>query len=396
MKQVWEIGGVPLFDERLKSRSITHENRRGEKGRGGMAAEGRKGSACLAPFESGTKFEVADIEGPGCIRHIWITTFPGDPMHDRNIILRFYWDDQTHPSVEVPLGDFFGLAHGRRTNFNAAYTAMPEGRAFTCFWPMPFAKRCRIEAENDIGEDCPMFFYQIDYTLGDNVSPDTPYFHAQFRRVLETTMKQDYVILDGVTGKGRFVGCNVGVIPSAPSPPFWWGEGEVKIYLDGDVEYPTICGTGTEDYVCSGWGLGEFSAPYFGAPWIRHGLVCYYRYHILDPIYFSSDIKVTVQQIGSVAEFEARRRKQFVDWWRSIGKTTLEVPEEGSFKGSFERVDDYCSTAYWYQTLPTKPFPPLPDRSVRSHDIDLREEELVQFDSIAGWHRLLRHVIMKK
>ena len=392
----WQLGGAPLYDERLVSRSITHENRKGEKGRGGMAAGGRKGSACLGPFVNGSRFDMADIEGPGCIRHIWITTFPGEPLHDRNIILRVFWDGQTHASVEAPLSDFFGLAHGRRTHFLAAYTGMPEGRAFNCLWPMPFAKHCRIEVENDIGEDCPMFFYQVDYTLGDDVTPDTPYFHAQFRRTTRTTMLQDYTILDGVEGRGRFLGSNVGIIPSAPSPPFWWGEGEVKVYLDGDTDFPTICGTGSEDYVCSGWGLGEFTGPYFGAPLLKHGLVAYYRYHILDPIYFSSDIRVTVQQMGSVSEHEARRRKEFVEAWRSAGKTTLEIPEEGPFRGGFDREDDYCSTAYWYQTLPTKPFPPPPDRATRSHDIGLREEELVQLDNIAGWHRMLHHVIMRK
>ncbi len=236
MTTTWQLGGAPLYDPHLQSRSVTHENRSGEKGRGGMAAAGRKGSACHGPFENATKFEMANIEGPGCIRHIWITTFPGEPLHDRNLILRFYWDDQDQPSVEAPLGDFFGLAHGRRRHFLAEFTGMPEGRGFNCHWPMPFAKRCRIEVENDIGEDCPMFFYQVDYTIGDEVTPDTPYFHVQFRRTLETVMKQDYAILDGVQGKGRFLGCNVGIIPSAPSPPFWWGEGEVKMYLDGDTD----------------------------------------------------------------------------------------------------------------------------------------------------------------
>ena len=360
-----------------------------------MAGGGRKGSACLGPFKDGSRFEIADIQGPGCIRHIWITTFPGDPLQDRNIIIRFYWDGQEHPSVEAPLNDFFGLAHGRRKHFLAEFTGMPEGRGFNCCWPMPFAKRCRIEVENDIGEDCPMFFYQFDYTLGDDVASDTPYFHAQFRRVPKTTMRKDYAILDGVKGKGRYLGCNVGIIPSAPYPPFWWGEGEVKMFLDGDTEYPTICGTGSEDYICSGWGLGEFTGPHFGATWLEHGLVAYYRYHILDPIYFSKDIRVTVQQIGSVSMFEARRRREFVDWLRSAGYTTLQTSEDGT-GGGFDSVDDYCSTAYWYQTLPTEPFPKFPDRTVRSKDIDLRERELVQLDNIAGWHRMLHHVILKK
>jgi hypothetical protein len=195
------------------------------------------------------------------------------------------------------------------------------------------------------------------------VTEETPRFHAQFRRVLDTTMAEDYVILDGVRGRGRYLGVNFGLVDRFAGKA-WWGEGEVKMYIDGDDPYPTICGTGSEDYAGSGWGLGQFQAQYMGAPLIQDRYVSFYRFHVPDPVYFSQDIKVTIQQLGNDGQGDPA----------SVDGPLGDQVRRGEYRkdhpgGNFERVDDVCSTAYWYQTLPTQPFPPFPDRELRSHGL---------------------------
>jgi hypothetical protein len=292
---------------------------------------------------------------------------------NRNLILRFYWDGQENPSVEAPLTDFFGVGHGRRAPFSSRFLTMAEGRGLNCYFPMPFGSEGRATVTNDSGEELNMFFYQVDYTLGDEVSPETPRFHAQFRRVPRTTLADDYVILDGVKGKGRFLGTVVGLRTLCP---FWWGEGELKIYMDGDRDYPTICGTGSEDYVCSAWGLGCFHAPDFGSPFQKEDLISYYRWHALDPIYFHNEVKVTIQQLGGCFLAEAYREREKVEKLIADGLMELERPiaDERIFL-CFERADDMSSTAFWYQTLPTQPFPAFPDREIRSAHLGKREGE---------------------
>ena len=373
-----DVGGLPLVPPPgLHSRSLSAENPTGAKGLGGQAGNGRKGKPCIAPFQAGETVTLADIAGPGCVRHIWLTTPPDCPRHDRNLILRCYWDEQSQPSVACPLGDFFGLAHGRRRAFTSALTAMPEARGLDCYYTMPFRHHARITLENDSGEDVPLLFYQIDYTIGDVLPDDTGYFHAQFRRVNPTTLGQDYILLDGVHGRGRFLGCVIGVRTLAAH---WWGEGEFKFYLDGDVAYPTICGTGVEDYVGSAWGLGIHHTPYHGCPLYAHehpdgpdrdrdALISFYRWHVLDPIYFHQSLRVTMQQIGGA--FVDRARHEIEN-----GQMQLVTPlQSGQPFALFERQDDISSAAFWYQTLPTTPFPPLPDRPQRTANLEPRTEE---------------------
>lgn len=356
--------GTPLYDATVQSRAVTAENPGGEKGAGGPKHEGRKGQPCLWNLEKDQVYTFADIQGPGCIRHIWITTPNTGPKKMRNMILRFYWDGQETPSVEAPLTDFFGCCHGKTVDYESFFTSMPEGKAFNCYFPMPFARRAKLDICNETGEDASMWFYQVDYTIGDKVSADTPYFHAQFRRVPNTTMAEDYVILDGVEGKGRFLGANVGLVDRFAGLGVWWGEGEVKMYIDGDEKYPTICGTGSEDYAGSGWGLGKFINQQMGSLFEPGKYVSFYRYHVMDPVYFSEDIKVTIQQLGNDGQYEpADPEGKLADF---IRRGEYRKDRHG---GNFERVDDVCSTAYWYQTLPTRPFPPFPDRELRSLDL---------------------------
>ncbi|MEZ4620138.1 MAG: glycoside hydrolase family 172 protein [Caldilineaceae bacterium] len=334
-----------------QSRSISPENFTGEKGKGGMATSGT-GADCardlgqgwkLSPsisIEAGETFTLADIEGAGAIQQIWMT-----PTGNwRYSILRVYWDDQEQPAIECPLGDFFGMGWGQYAPLNSLAVCVNPGSAFNCYWEMPFRKRARFTVTN-IADEAMRLYYQINYTVTE-VPEDVAYFHAQFRRVNPLPYKDVYTILDGVQGRGHYVGVYMawGVNNTG-----WWGEGEIKFYLDGDGEWPTICGTGTEDYFCGSYNFEnkatkqyeEFSTPYAGLHQVirpdgvyrsqqRFGM---YRWHITDPIRFQQDLRVTIQALG----------------WRS-GRRYLPLQ------------DDIASVAFWYQTLPTAPFPALPER----------------------------------
>lgn len=336
-----------------QSRSISPENFTGEKA-GGARHELEDGIARNAardlgkgwkvnPFiqiEPHTTFTLAEIEGPGCIQHIWLT-----PVGNlRHLILRIYWDGEENPSVECPIGDFFACGWGKYAPVNSLAVCVNPGSAFNCYWQMPFRKGCRITLENMM-DDIAKIYYQIDYCLTD-VPEDALYFHAQFRRVNPLPYKEVYTILDGVQGKGQYVGVYMcwGVNNKG-----WWGEGEIKFYMDGDSEYPTICGTGTEDYFCGSYNFEnketkqyeEYSTAYAGLPQVIRPDGVYnsqtrfamYRWHITDPIRFESDLKVTIQALG----------------WRSDWRY---LPLQ----------DDISSVAFWYQILPAAKFPPLPDK----------------------------------
>jgi len=343
-----------------ESRSISPENFTGEKGKGGMATKGT-GAGPARELGQGWKvspsvrikgrstFTLADIQGPGCIQSIWMT-----PTGNwRWSILRFYWDGEKEPSVECPVGDFFACGWGKFCQISSLAVCVNPGSAFNCYWPMPFRKSARITLENL--DDTPMtLYYQINYALAE-VPKDAAYFHAQFRRMDPVPYKQVYTILDGVKGQGHYVGTYLAWESHAAG---WWGEGEIKFYIDGDKKFPTICGTGTEDYFCGSYGFvtrgpdgkeryTEFTTPYSGMPQVirpdglyqsqqRFGL---YRWHIPDPIRFRKDLRVTIQALG----------------WRSGGRY---LPLQ----------DDIASVAYWYQTEPHAKFPPLPSKD----DLELK------------------------
>jgi hypothetical protein len=348
----------------LQSRAASAENINAEVGSGGQSNHGRKGSPCIWPFRKGEKHVLLDAKGPGMVRHIWCTIPPGNIEHMRNVIIRMYWDNQEQPSVEVPLGDFFGIAHGRQRNMNTEFVGMQAGKGFNCWIPMPFKTRAIITVENDSDTDVPMFFYQIDFTLNDEVDDDTGYFHAQFRRSNPCPIHEDYVLLDKIHGRGVYLGAILGV--RSLYQDAWWGEGEFKFFIDGDKDFPTICGTGAEDYMGSAWGLEEIVTPYQGAPLVDNdsGLYSIYRFHAKDPIYFQENLKITVQQIGYGSREKAEKffGKEFVAYQAAGTKEEDETCY-------FDLSDDYCSTVFWYQSLPTTPFPTLPDRSKRTADL---------------------------
>lgn len=334
-----------------KSRSISPENFTGEKGKGGMAVEGPAAGCAkglgqgwkISPFvviKAGETFTLADIDGMGAIQQIWMT-----PTGNwRFSILRIYWDGQENPSVECPVGDFFASGWGRFSQLSSLAVCVNPGSAFNCYWEMPFRKNCRITLTNIAEEDMTLY-YQINYTLTE-VPEDCAYFHASFRRVNPVPYKEVYTILDHVSGQGHYVGT---YLAWGTNNSGWWGEGEIKFYLDDDNEFPTICGTGTEDYFCGSYNFEnrdtkqyqEFSTPYSGLHQVlrtdgvyqsqtRFGM---YRWHITDPIRFEKNIKVTIQALG----------------WRSGGRY---LPLQ----------EDISSVAFWYQTLPTAKLHPLPEK----------------------------------
>jgi hypothetical protein len=355
-----QTGGYDGLDNNLnnlyrvsdaKTRSISPENLTGEKGKGGMAKVGNASDAArdlgqgwkVNPFviiEAGKTFTLGEIDGAGAIQHIWMT-----PTGNwRFSILRVYWDGEAEPSVEAPVGDFFAMGWGRYSQLTSLPVCVNPGSAFNSYWVMPFRRHAKITIEN-LDEKPVRFYYQIDYTLT-RVAADAAYFHAQFRRVNPLPYKQVYTILDGVKGRGQYVGTYMawGVNSNG-----WWGEGEIKFYMDGDQEFPTINGTGTEDYFCGSYNFEnqdkhqyqEFTTPYSGLIQVlkpdglyqsqqRFGL---YRWHIPDPIRFDSDLRVTIQALG----------------WRSGGRY-------------LPLMDDIASVAYWYQTEPHARFPRLPGK----------------------------------
>lgn len=334
-----------------QSRSISPESFTGEKGRAGMATEGTGQNASrelgqgwkVSPsvrIKAGTIFTLAEINGSGAIQQIWMT--PAPIHRTRFYILRFYWDDETEPSVEVPMGDFFASGWGQYCQINSLAVCVNPGSAFNCYWSMPFRKKTKITMENRDDKDMTLY-YQVNYTLTD-VPAAAAYFHAQFRRINRLPARSVYTILDGVQGRGHYVGTYLAWEVRSPG---WWGEGEIKFYLDGDQEFPTICGTGTEDYFCGSYNFENretkryqtFTTPYTGLaqvlppdliylPGQRFGL---YRWHIPDPIRFEKDLKVTIQALG----------------WQSGGRYLL-------------LEDDIASVAYWYQAEPHAKFPSLP------------------------------------
>jgi hypothetical protein len=340
------------------SRSITAENVYGEKGKGGMAdlteaaqpevvkigqkwdgpnpcardlGQTWKVRPCITlPKES--LHTLMDVDGPGIIQHMWYTV---DSKYWRDLILRIYWDGEASPSVESPLGDLFCNGWKVPTPILALPINVNPTGGFNCYFPMPFRKHARITIENRSPKDLRGFFYTINYAETE-IDAEDAYFHAQFRRTNPLAYKEDYTILDGVKGQGQYVGTYMAWQQNSTG---WWGEGEFKAFIDGDSQFPTICGTGTEDYFGGAWGfMDNFTAPYLGypagdvdgEPGNRHGL---YRFHIQDPIRFQSDLRVTMQAIG----------------WRSEGRY---LPLQ----------DDISSVAYWYQTEPHTPFPKLGDR----------------------------------
>ncbi len=363
--------GDALFSipKNVQTRWANGENWDAVKGAAGKADFGRKGSPCRRNLKAGESFVMAHAEGQGCVRRIWVTINDRSPKMLRGLKLEMFWDGAAKPAVQVPLGDFFGVALGRNVKFENAFFGNPEGRSFNCCIPMPFKKGMKIVATNESDTDLAMFFYEVNFTLGDPLPPDAPYFHSHYRRENPTTLRKDFVILPRVSGRGRFLGCNLGtIVEKDVFGDNWWGEGEVKIYLDGDREFPTLCGTGTEDYIGTGWGQGPYSHRYQGCPIADHerGQYAFYRYHVPDPVYFHQDIKVTIQQLGfaqrerTIEIMEKSGLKEYILAGSGEEKITLDdLKKTDGDWWMFERFDDWCATSYFYLDSPTSDLPPI-------------------------------------
>jgi hypothetical protein len=344
------------IDLSLDSRAITFENPTGARGAGGSAHGGRKGapSRNLGP---GEVVELANIAGPGTIRHIWMTFPPAAPEIMRALWMEVFYDDLDEPSISVPCLDFFGMPLGRPVDYHSAMASAQEGRGFNSYFPMPFKLSCRIVLTNGSDRTLP-FYYQLDYTVERALPADSGYLHVSFRRENPTILKQDFAIADGLRGPGRFLGCAIGIRTIDRAD--WYGEGEVKVYLDGDTDLPTICGTGLEDYAGSAWGMGAHFAHYAGsplevrAPNQRRGVpdyVTFYRWHIADPIVFRESCRVTIQQIGYMS-FREGQDEAFEEYNRTnppAGAGWAMRTRPGVLaQGIAERVDDYCAAAFVY------------------------------------------------
>lgn len=349
-----------------KTRSISPENFTGQKGQGGMADPAKdkdqRNAANAAqqaeelgvgwkvnPFiivEPGETFTLAEINESGVIQHIWMT-----PTGNWNYsILRMYWDGEKEPSVESPISAFFGMAWSEYAPLNSMPMTVNPGSAFNSFWPMPFREKAKITIEN-IGDREMRLYYQIDYAETE-IGNDQAYFHAQYRRS-KPTEGAIHTIIDGIKGKGQYVGTYLAV---APNNNGWWGEGEIKFYMDGDKKFPTINGTGLEDYFLGSYNYEnqkthqyeEYSTPFAGLHQVirpdglyssqqRFGM---YRWHIQDPIRFEKDLKVTIQDLGWRAEDDGR--------WQPLHY--------------LQQQSEMISVAYWYQTEPHNSFPKLPTK----------------------------------
>ena len=285
----------------------------------------------------------------------------------RGLRLDIFWENAGEPAVSVPLGDFFCQSLGRMSAFQNALFSNPEAKSFNCVVPMPFKKSFRMVVTNESGADLEMFFYQVDWTLGDEHGTDTLWFHSHWCRENPTILRQDYVFLPHLQGRGRYLGVNFGVITDQTSyQRSWWGEGEVKIFIDGDTKHPTLCNTGTEDYIGTGWGQGRFDNLYQGCPLSDSSRMVYgfYRLHIPDPIFFQREIKASIQQIGNAGpeEREQLKRRGLPIY---LGKALADLEHYGNF----ERQDDWSSCAYFYLDRPANRLPPLMSFAERIADL---------------------------
>lgn len=363
------------LNTQLESRSVSFENATGEPGEGGKAVNeqlgaGRKGFPSKV-IQAGETVVLCDIKRAGTIRHIWMTgeflnhEWMENPSLDRlkllrSTVIRAYWDGQEHPSIECPLGDFMGFAHSKVTSYQSAVHSIGEKGALNIWLPMPFTNSARITLTNESSENFSLY-YQVDYTINDTHSEDVGRLHVLFRRENPTTQKKDFELLPKRNGKGVFVGAVVGVRTLRDG---WWGEGEIKFYMDGDTDYPTICGTGSEDWVGLSYGIQETTFQYHGCNLnfksantsefkdIATGKVkefnteyiSMYRWHLLDPVYWKKDCRITMQQIGCCY---------------------------------YERSDDWSAATFWYESVPSAPLPGIPGVKERTKDLD----ELLMIDN---------------
>lgn len=369
--------GIP---EKVQTRWTSPENPRGRKGAGAKTNKGAKGHA-FDQIKAGETYALLETEGTGMVNRIKMTIQNRSPVMLRSLRIDMYWDGAEKPAVSAPLGDFFGVGLGQTAAFESDFFSNPEGRSFNCFIPMPFQKGAKITITNEADQDVTHIFYNVNYQLFDALPEDALYFHAFWNRDQLTTLGKDYEILPRIKGKGQFLGTNIGVIPNPDYGDLWWGEGEVKMYLDGDDQWPTLVSTGTEDYIGTAWGQGKFANRYQGSTIADEDkdLWAFYRYHIPDPIYFHRDFKATIQQIGGGMKKEVKKMAEngadmkfisvdqqgkFIKLLETGEKESIDELADGWV--NFYRRDDWSSTAYFYLDNAVNDLPKLPPVTVRT------------------------------
>jgi len=357
------------------------ENITAEKGKGGMENNGAKGHPSNG-IEPGETKVLLKVKGSGIVNRIWATINDRSPEMLRSLKFEMFWDGEKKAAVSVPFGDFFGIGLGQTATYHNAFFANPEGRSFLCFIPMPFKTGAKIQITNESGKRLSHLFFDINFEKVNEWKNDYLYFHSYWSRDTATTLAKDFEVLPAISGKGRFLGMNVGVIANPIYKNFWWGEGEVKIYLDGDKQFPSLVGTGTEDYIGTGWGQGEFYNDYSGCLIANKNNTdwAFYRYHVPDPIFFKKDLMVSLQQMGgnrkdSVIALQKRGVPMLpvgIDDQKTIhplyekGKVPkLDAPGLPDGFSNFYRSDDVSATAYFYLDKPTSALPALQPLGIR-------------------------------
>lgn len=340
----------------------------------------------IAPHQSA---DLLDVSGQGIIHRIWVTIDGQSAVRLRSLKIEMYWDGQPKPAVSVPFGDFFGIGLGRKTPFENVFFANAEGRSFNCFIPMPFKKGARIAIVNDADNNLDNVFFDVDYVLTENLDENSMYFHAFWHRDTSTTLTRDFEILPGVKGRGRFLGTNIGVSANLKYGDSWFGEGEVKIYKDGDKDYPTMNGTGTEDYIGTAWGQGKFIQRYTGCTIADDTLKqwAFYRYHVPDPIFFNTECKVTIQNLGGFTTGEVQQFQQsgapvipvttgdahgFNHIYNKQNPVKLDTTKGAKGWTNFYRSDDLSAVAYFYLDKPVSDLPPIQPIGIRTANLRVK------------------------
>jgi len=348
------------------------ENRTAEKGAGGKENRGAKGHA-FDRIEAGDSCVLLSVTGPGVIRRIWLTVNDRSPEMLRSLKLKMYWDDMPVPAVSAPLGDFFCHGLSQMTTFENCYFSSPEGRSMNVIIPMPFKISAKILIVNESDRMLQNLFYDVDLTKIPKWDDRMMYFHTYWNRENPTVLGQDYTILPDIKGKGRFLGVNVGVVADSAYKNTWWGEGEVKFYIDGDTDYPSLCGSGTEDYIGTGWGQNRFVNMYQGCPLAdpQNRMWTFYRFHVPDPVFFKHSCRVALQQIGGSyyedvlklyqdsvplipVTVNLTEDKLLFKLMESNPHMKMDDPNfpKGRHWVNFYRQDDVSSTAYFYLDKP--------------------------------------------
>ena len=358
-----------LIPRDARTRWASPENPTAEPGHACFGNDGRKRHPFIS-LPAGASATLLDLGNTGgTVRRIWITIDDRSPQMLRGLRLEMFWDGAATPAVSAPLGDFFSLGLGRMATFHSALFSSPEGRSFNCYIPMPFRSSARIRVTNETDVRLGSLYYDVDLTVGDAHPEAAGYLHAHWRRESPTKLLEDYTILPQVGGRGRFLGCNVGVMADKGTYyRSWWGEGEVKVFLDGDTANPTLCGTGTEDYIGTGWGQGQYAGLYQGCHVADHEQYhyCFYRLHVPDPVWFQQACRVTLQQIGAwTPESMAQMYAAGLELTHADAPIDVAAEARKRTYGLFERQDDVSSCAWFYLDGPENGLPALPGPAAR-------------------------------